>query len=45
MFGYSVETNSNDIYYFADTERHPIMERNAQKWGFRFLQTEEEQTK
>jgi hypothetical protein len=42
VFGYDVETNSNDIYYFHDTVRHPIMERNAQKWGIRFLPAEEE---
>lgn len=45
VFGYGVETNSNDIYYFPDTVRHPIMERNAQKWGIRILPAEEEQTK
>jgi hypothetical protein len=41
-FGYDVESGSNDIYYFPDTVRHPIMERNAQKWGIRFLPAEEE---
>ena len=41
-FGYGVESGSNDIYYFPDTERHPIMERNAQKWGIRILPAEEE---
>lgn len=41
-FGYDVETNSNDIYYFPDTVRHPIMERNAQKWGIKILPAEEE---
>ena len=42
VFGYDVESDSNDIYYFPDTVRHPIMERNAQKWGIRFLPAEEE---
>ena len=41
-FGYDVESGSNDIYYFPDTVRHPIMERNAQKWGIRFLPAEKE---
>ena len=40
-FGYDVEPGSNDIYYFADTERHPIMERNAQRHGIRILPAEE----
>lgn len=42
-FGYGVESGSNDIYYFADTERHPIMERNAQRHGIRILPAEEEE--
>ena len=42
VFGYDVESGSNDIYYFPDTVRHPIMERNAQKWGIRILPAEEE---
>lgn len=42
QFGYDVESGSNDIYYFPDTVRHPIMERNAQKWGIRILPAEEE---
>lgn len=41
-FGYDVESGSNDIYYFPDTVRHPIMERNAQKWGIKILPAEEE---
>ena len=41
-FGYDVEKGSNDVYYFPDTVRHPIMERNAQKWGIRILPAEEE---
>jgi len=41
-FGYDVESDSNDIYYFSDTVRHPIMERNAQKRGIRILPAEEE---
>jgi hypothetical protein len=39
--GYEVDPDSRDIYYFADTVRHPIMERNAQKYGFRVLPAEE----
>lgn len=42
-FGYDVEPGSNDIYYFADTVRHPIMERNAQRHGIRILPAEEEE--
>lgn len=42
VFGYYVESGCNDIYYFPDTVRHPIMERNAQKWGIRILPAEEE---
>ena len=42
QFGYDVEIGSNGVYYFPDTVRHPIMERNAQKWGIRFLPAEEE---
>ena len=41
-FGYDVKSGSNDVYYFPGTVRHPIMERNAQKWGIRFLPAEEE---
>jgi len=42
QFGYDVEKGCNDIYFFPDTVRHPIMERNAQKWGIRILPAEEE---
>jgi hypothetical protein len=42
QFGYDVEIGSNDVYYFPDTVRHPIMERNAQKRGIRILPAEEE---
>ena len=41
QFGYDVEKGCNDIYFFPDTVRHPIMERNAQKWGIRILSAEE----
>lgn len=42
QFGYEVDPDSRDIYYFADTVRHPILERNAQKYGFRVLPAEED---
>lgn len=39
--GYAVDPDSRDVYYLPDTVRHPIMERNAQKYGFRVLSAEE----
>jgi len=39
--GYAVDPDSRDVYYFADTVRHPIMERNAEKHGFKILPAEE----
>jgi len=42
QFGYAAEPDSHDVYYFPDTVRHPIMEHNAQKYGFKILPAEEE---
>ena len=41
QFGYSVESDSHEVYYFPDTVRHHVMERNAQKYGFKILPAEE----
>ena len=41
QFGYSVEPDSHEVYYFPDTVRHPIMEHNAQKYGFKILPAED----
>ena len=41
-YGYDVEPRSCDVYYRPDTRRHPVMERNAAKWGFRFWLAKEE---
>jgi hypothetical protein len=40
--GYEVDPDSRDVYYLPDTVRHPIMERNARKYGFRVLPAEED---
>lgn len=34
---YIVERGSNDVYYDEDTQRNPIMEANAHKYGLRVL--------
>lgn len=42
QYGYDVEPDSSDVYYYPDTVRHPVMEANAEKWGFRFHPAGEE---
>ena len=42
--GYAVDSDSRDVYYFTDTVRHPVLESNAQKYGFRILPAEERVT-
>ena len=42
QYGYDVEPGSSDVYYHPDTVRHPIMEANAERWGFRLHPAGEE---